>query len=109
MSIRNDYKLLIFGILSILILSFLRERENKQITAKWSETTNQLKLTRENKKNNYDVSMWYQYKCAIIKKLFSILQAGGGDMKQQIGTIFFFNQFNSNSTLHYSSPHLLLI
>ncbi|XP_053987410.1 restin homolog isoform X2 [Hylaeus volcanicus] len=40
------------------------ERENKQITAKWTEATNQLKLTRENMKNNYD--------------------AAGGDMKQHI-------------------------
>ncbi|XP_016911301.1 restin homolog isoform X3 [Apis cerana] len=40
------------------------ERENKQITAKWTEATNQLKLTRENIKNSYD--------------------AAGGDMKQHI-------------------------
>ncbi|XP_076674021.1 cytoplasmic linker protein 190 isoform X3 [Andrena cerasifolii] len=40
------------------------ERENKQVTAKWMEVTNQLKLTRENMKNNYD--------------------APGGDMKQHI-------------------------
>lgn len=33
-----------------------RERENKQITAKWTEATSQLKLTCENIKNNYDVS-----------------------------------------------------
>ncbi|XP_060812931.1 restin homolog isoform X3 [Bombus pascuorum] len=40
------------------------ERENKQITAKWTEATSQLKLTRENIKNNYD--------------------AAGGDMKQHM-------------------------
>nr|XP_033323321.1 CAP-Gly domain-containing linker protein 1 isoform X7 [Megalopta genalis] len=40
------------------------ERENKQITAKYAEAMNQLKLSRENMKNNYDV--------------------GGGDMKQHI-------------------------
>ncbi|XP_026295575.1 restin homolog isoform X2 [Apis mellifera] len=40
------------------------EKENKQITAKWTEATNQLKLTRENIKNSYD--------------------AAGGDMKQHI-------------------------
>ncbi|XP_017762382.1 PREDICTED: restin homolog isoform X2 [Eufriesea mexicana] len=40
------------------------EKENKQITAKWTEATNELKLTRENIKNNYD--------------------AAGGDMKQHI-------------------------
>ncbi|XP_078045829.1 cytoplasmic linker protein 190 isoform X2 [Augochlora pura] len=40
------------------------ERENKQVVAKYVEATNQLKLSRENMKNNYDV--------------------GGGDMKQHI-------------------------
>ncbi|XP_071580364.1 uncharacterized protein Clip-190 isoform X3 [Temnothorax nylanderi] len=30
------------------------EKENKQITAKWTETTNQLKLSHENLKNTYD-------------------------------------------------------
>ncbi|XP_017893436.1 restin homolog isoform X3 [Ceratina calcarata] len=40
------------------------EKENKQITAKWTEATNQLKLSRENIKNNYD--------------------AAGGDMKQNM-------------------------
>nr|XP_034182737.1 restin homolog isoform X2 [Osmia lignaria] len=32
------------------------EKENKLITAKWTEATNQLKLTRENIKNNYDAA-----------------------------------------------------
>ncbi|XP_011647897.1 CAP-Gly domain-containing linker protein 1 isoform X3 [Pogonomyrmex barbatus] len=39
------------------------EKENKQITAKWMEVTNQLKLSHENLKNTYD---------------------GTGDMKQRI-------------------------
>lgn len=30
------------------------EKENKQVTAKWMETTNQLKLSHENLKNTYD-------------------------------------------------------
>ncbi|XP_070527441.1 CAP-Gly domain-containing linker protein 1 isoform X3 [Cardiocondyla obscurior] len=41
------------------------EKENKQITAKWIEATNQLKLSHENLKNTYD---------------------GTGDMKQHIVT-----------------------
>ncbi|XP_035739446.1 CAP-Gly domain-containing linker protein 1-like isoform X6 [Vespa mandarinia] len=41
------------------------EKENKQITSKLSEATNQLKLSRENIKNNFD--------------------AAGGDVNQQMG------------------------
>ncbi|CAL1689353.1 unnamed protein product [Lasius platythorax] len=33
------------------------EKENKQVTAKWTETTNQLKLSHENLKNAYDGDM----------------------------------------------------
>lgn len=32
------------------------EKENKQVTTKWIEATNQLKLSHENMKNNYDAS-----------------------------------------------------
>ncbi|XP_014485413.1 PREDICTED: restin homolog isoform X2 [Dinoponera quadriceps] len=32
------------------------EKENKQVTAKWLEATNQLKLTHENMKNTYDAT-----------------------------------------------------